>query len=78
MRISREELQAYNKSDKTQDMVMFVEGFRKGNKLIKANVVEEKKNSERQDIMEQLDSMGVEYKKNAKTADLKAMLLENS
>ena len=78
MRISREELQAYNKSDKTQDMVMFVEGFRKGNKLIKANIVEEKKNSERQDIMEQLDSMGVEYKKNAKTADLKAMLVENS
>jgi hypothetical protein len=78
MTVTKAELQAYNKSDKSVDMITFIEGFRKKSKAITVEVKEEKKGSERQDIMEQLDSLGVEYKKNAKTADLKAMLVENS
>lgn len=69
MVITKKELQEYNKSDKSLSMVEFVEQSRK---TVTANVVKSK--SEREELMEVLDSMGVEYKKNMKTSDLKLLV----
>lgn len=75
MVITKKELQEYNKSDKKLSLVEFVE---KQRNIIDVEVVDTKKKSERDEVMDMLDSMGIEYKKNAKTSDLKQLLEESN
>lgn len=79
MTITRQELQDYNTiSGAKASLIDWVTEQRANKKVtidVKVSEPKAKVSTERTETMEMLDSMGIEYKKNAKTSELKELLL---
>lgn len=79
MTITRQELQDYNAiSGAKASLIDWVTEQRANKKVtidVKVSEPKAKVSTERTETMEMLDSMGIEYKKNAKTSELKELLL---
>lgn len=74
MKITKEELQDYNKNgrDSKLGMVQWVLQSRKPKDVI--DIEDSGVKTEREEVMEALDDMGVTYKKNQSTKSLKDLL----
>lgn len=76
--ITREELKDYNLNgkgkDKDKDMVTYVLDKRKGKQIDNEPVVK----TEREEVMEALDDLGIGYKKNQSTKALKELLVKEA
>jgi hypothetical protein len=83
MVITRQEMAAWKESAKDVSMVEFVNRFRKKQEMVKNNKdngsieIEVKPKSERETIIAELDSLNVDFKKNASTDNLKKLLEES-
>lgn len=76
LNISREELQDYNQNGKGKgkDMITYILDKRKGKQVDTEPVVK----TEREEVMEALDDLGIEYKKNQSTKSLKELLVKEA
>lgn len=74
--ITREELKDYNLNGKgkDKDMVTYVLDKRKGKQIDNEPVVK----TEREEVMEALDDLGIGYKKNQSTKALKELLVKEA
>ena len=74
--ITREELKDYNLNGKGKgkNMVTYILDKRKGKQIDNEPVVK----TEREEVMEALDDLGIEYKKNQSTKSLKELLVKEA
>jgi len=72
--ITREELKDYNENGNKEGLVKYVLNKRNG----KPKVLEPEVKTEREEVMEALDGLGIEYKKNQSTKSLKELLVKEA